>query len=38
MKDGSREWITTVAYICGDGTTIPPVLIFASKNSTLQLT
>jgi hypothetical protein len=38
MQDGSREWITTVACICGDGTTIPPVLIFASKNSTLQST
>jgi hypothetical protein len=35
---GSREWITTVACICADGTAIPPVLIFASKNSTLQST
>jgi hypothetical protein len=38
MQNGSREWITTVAYICADGTVIPPVLIFASKNSTLQST
>jgi hypothetical protein len=38
MQDGSREWITTVACICGDGTSIPQVLIFALKNSTLQLT
>jgi hypothetical protein len=38
MQDGSREWITTVACICSNGTTIPLVLIFASKNSTLQLT
>jgi hypothetical protein len=38
MQDGSREWITTVACICADGTVIPPVLIFASKNSTLQST
>jgi hypothetical protein len=38
MQDGSREWITTLACICGDGSTIPPVLIFASKNSTLQST
>jgi hypothetical protein len=38
MQDGSREWITTVACICADGTAIPPVLIFASKNSTLQST
>jgi hypothetical protein len=38
MQDRSREWITTVACICGDGSTIPLVLIFASKNSTLQST
>jgi hypothetical protein len=38
MQDGSREWITTIACICADGTAIPPVLLFASKNSTLQST
>jgi hypothetical protein len=38
MQDGSREWITTVACICADGTAVPPVLIFASRNSTLQST
>jgi hypothetical protein len=38
MQDGSREWITTVACICADGTAIPPVLILASRNSTLQST
>jgi hypothetical protein len=34
MQDRNREWITTVACICADGTAIPPVLLFASKNST----
>jgi hypothetical protein len=38
MQDGNREWITTVAFICADGSALPPVLIFASKNSTLQST
>jgi hypothetical protein len=38
MQDGNREWITTVACICADSTAIPPVLLFASKNSTLQST
>jgi hypothetical protein len=37
-QDGSREWIMTVACICADSTAIPPVLLFASKNSTLQST
>jgi hypothetical protein len=38
MQDGNREWITTVACICADGSALPPVLIFASNNSTLQST
>jgi transposase-like protein len=38
MQDGNREWITTVACICADGTALPPVIIFASNNSTLQST
>ena len=35
MQDGSREWVTSLACICGDGSAIPPLLLFASKNSTL---
>lgn len=38
MQDGNREWITTVACICADGSALPPVLNFASNNSTLQST
>ena len=38
MQDGSREWVTSLACICGDGSAIPPLLLFASKNSTLQST
>jgi len=37
-QDGSREWITVLASVCADGTALPPGLIYASKNSTLQLT
>ena len=36
LQDGNREWITVLAAVCGDGTTLPPGLIYASKNSTLQ--
>jgi hypothetical protein len=38
IQDRSREWITTVACICADGTAISLVLIFALRNSTLQST
>jgi hypothetical protein len=38
MQDGNREWITTVACTCADGSALPPVLLFASSNSTLQST
>ncbi|KAF7574147.1 hypothetical protein PtrM4_057700 [Pyrenophora tritici-repentis] len=35
-QDGSREWVSLLAAICADGTALPPGLIFASKNSTIQ--
>ena len=35
-QDGSREWVSLLACICADGTAVPPGLIFASKNSTIQ--
>jgi hypothetical protein len=38
MQDGNREWITSLACICADGSAIPPLLLFASQNSTLQST
>jgi hypothetical protein len=31
LQDGSREWITILACICADGTTLPPALIYQSK-------
>jgi hypothetical protein len=38
LQDGSREWITVLASVCADGTAIPPGLIYASANSSLQET
>ncbi|KAF1933347.1 putative pogo transposable element [Didymella exigua CBS 183.55] len=35
-QDGSREWVSLLATICADGTALPPGIIFASKNSTIQ--
>jgi hypothetical protein len=35
-QDGSREWVSLLAAICADGTALPPGIIFASKNSTIQ--
>jgi hypothetical protein len=35
-QDGSREWITVVATICGDGTTLPPFLIYDSTSGSIQ--
>jgi hypothetical protein len=36
LQDGSREWVTVVAAVCSDGSTLPPSLIYSSANSTLQ--
>jgi hypothetical protein len=36
LQDKSRDWVTVVAMICADGTTLPPVIIYTSANSTLQ--
>lgn len=36
LQDGSREWVSLLATICADGTALPPGIIFASKNSTIQ--
>ena len=35
-QDGSREWVSLLATICADGTALPPGIIYASKNSTIQ--
>jgi hypothetical protein len=35
-QDSSREWVSLLACICANSTAVPPGLIFASKNSTIQ--
>ena len=35
-QDGSREWITVMATICGDGTALPPLLIYKSKTGSAR--
>jgi len=35
-QDGSREWITVVATICADGTTLPPLLTYDSISGSIQ--
>lgn len=36
LQDGSREWITVLAGVCADGSTLPSGLIYQSKNCTLR--
>ncbi|KAF2030473.1 hypothetical protein EK21DRAFT_88803 [Setomelanomma holmii] len=38
LHDGSREWITVLAGVCADGSTLPPGLIYASKNCSIRST
>jgi hypothetical protein len=35
-QDGSREWITVVATICADGSSLPPALIYKAVSGDLQ--
>lgn len=28
LQDGNREWITLLACVCGDGSALPPGLIY----------
>lgn len=35
-QDGNREWITIVATICADGTSLPPALIYKAISGDLQ--
>jgi hypothetical protein len=35
-QDGSREFISLLACICADGTSIPPALIYKGKSGDLQ--
>src|ERR1700744_6490891 len=36
LQDGSREWITIIACICGDGTSLFPGLIYQALSGNLQ--
>ena len=36
IQDGNRAWITLIACVCGDGSVLPPGLIYESKNCTIQ--
>ena len=36
IQDGSREWISLIACICADGSTVDPALIYRSSAETLQ--
>jgi hypothetical protein len=36
IQDGSREWISLMACICADGSTVDPALIYRSTAETLQ--
>jgi hypothetical protein len=37
-QDGSREFISLLAFICADGTTSPPALIYKGASGDLQNT
>jgi hypothetical protein len=36
LQDGSREWVTVLATICGDGSALSPSIIYQSANSSLH--
>ena len=36
IQDGNREWITTIACICADGTALTPALIYQAQASAIQ--
>jgi hypothetical protein len=36
LQDGNRAWITLIACVCGDGSALPPGLLYESANNTLQ--
>jgi hypothetical protein len=36
LQDGNREWITTLACICADGSALPPGLIYMAKSGNIQ--
>lgn len=38
IQDGNREWITLLSCICGDGSVLPPGLIYAAESQNIQST
>ena len=36
LQDGNREWITTIACICADGTSLSPGLIYQATSGKVQ--
>jgi hypothetical protein len=36
IQDGNREWITTIACICADGTSLTPALIYQALTGNIQ--
>jgi hypothetical protein len=36
LQDGSREWITTIACICADGSSLSPSLIYKAVSGKIQ--
>jgi hypothetical protein len=36
IQDGSREWITLLACICADGSSLEPALIYQSTSGSIQ--
>jgi hypothetical protein len=36
LQDGNREWITTLATVCADGTSPPPHLIYEAAGRAIQ--
>ena len=36
LQDGNREWITLLACVCADGSTLPPGLIYQTAAGAIQ--
>lgn len=36
IQDGNREWVTVLASVCADGSSLPYAIIYAAKNSNIQ--
>ncbi|PSN67525.1 hypothetical protein BS50DRAFT_610598 [Corynespora cassiicola Philippines] len=36
LREGNRAWVTLIACVCGDGSALPPGLLYESANNTIQ--